>query len=529
MPDEQFADITFPRSGIDVSMGYGQQRTGTTPAGLNVRTFEPLTNRARGASRPGLSKYFPLQVSGSKALVQELAALIDISTVPGGGSVQPNVAGRVVNIVAVSGGNVFVTQPGVPTWSSPTNNTGNTTPLLTTGVVRSAPNNQKLYFADGQNYCYFDPNTNQVNPWVATAGTLPRDKSNNAPRLICTWRGRTVLSGLLFDPQNWFMSAVSDPTNWDTNPFAPSPAQAIFGNNSPLGLIGDVVTTMIPWRDDVLIMGGDHTIWQFSGDPMNGGTIDLVSDSIGMAWGIPWAKGPDGTVYFVSNRTGIYALVPGQGFPQRISQSIEQLLVPINTGTSIIRLAWNDRFQGLDLFVSNGSASASATHYFWEQRSGAWWQVAFTNNDQNPLCLCVCDGNNPGDRTVLIGSWDGYVRAIDPTATNDDGYPIQSAVIIGPLLTPQFDDMLLKDIQAVLGAASGQVQYQVFVGSTAEIALSTPSVSSGTWTTAGRNLTNYIRRSGHAVWIQLSSSQPWALEGIRARIATQGKVRRRGI
>ncbi len=148
----------------------------------------------------------------------------------------------------------------------------------------------------------------------------------------------------------------------------------------------------------------------------------------------------------------------------------------------------------------------------------------------DPLCCCTFDGNTPGDRAALIGSWDGYVRAIDPTASTDDGTAIASEVMLGPILSPNFDDMMVKDIQGVLGETSGSVNYAVYVGPTAEAALGSASVVSGTWTSdnGGRNLTSFVRASGHAVYILLSSNSPWALEAVRARIATQGKVRMRG-
>ncbi len=35
------------------------------------------------------------------------------------------------------------------------------------------------------------------------------------PRLVVRYRGRTVLSGLLADPGNWFMSSVDEPRNFE--------------------------------------------------------------------------------------------------------------------------------------------------------------------------------------------------------------------------------------------------------------------------------------------------------------------------
>lgn len=532
---EQFADLGFPRAGIDLSRAFVKQMPrpmadgsygNTTAVGLNVRTFEPTTNRSRGGQRAGLSRYIATQPAGMN-VIQELFTLVGVGYTDPGGSMQQSASGRVVNLVAVSGGNVYVATAGGTGWTAAVNSTSASPPLITSGVVRSTSLNQKLWYADGAHWCYYDPADNAVHIWAATAGSLPVDNAGNLPRLICTWRGRMILSGLENDPQNWFMSAVSDPTNWDYAPAAQNPAQAIAGNNSALGLIGDVVTTMIPYTDDVLIMGGDHTLWQFSGDPMAGGQIDLISDAIGIAWGIPWCKGPDGTIYFVSNRTGVYALTPGQGAPVRISQQIEQLLIPIDTGTNTIRLIWDDRFQGLHIFITPTATQSVTTHFFWEQRATAWWQDSFANVNHNPLCCCVFDGNTPGDRRPLIGSWDGFVRSIDPAASTDDGYPISSSVMLGPLLTVNMDEILLKDVQAVLGQTSGSIAYAIYVGATAEIALSNTPVATGVWN-PGRNLLSHVRRSGHAVWIQLSASNPWALEAIRCRIAGQGKVRQRG-
>ena len=537
MTDEIERDAHFPKAGVDVSRAFsrqpnrpvgpdGTEYARTTPRGLNVRSYEPLTGRRRGGSREGLKKYVPAPIV-SGWVVQDLRLLVaDGISPPGGGVPQPSQSGRVVTLVAVSQGNVYVVNPGDTAWTAANNATGLTPPLNFTGLMYSAPNNQKLWFVDGTNYVYYAPNSNTVFPWTASAGSLPRDDDNNGARLICTWRGRTVLSGLLKDPQNYFMSRVSDPTDYDYSPASTSPDQAFAGNNGPLGLIGDVVTCLIPYSDDVLIFGGDHTVFLMRGDPMAGGQVDLVTDAVGMAFGQPWARDPYGNVYFFSNRTGIYRLFPGQP-PVRISQAIEQQLQAIDTGAYNVCMLWNDRFQGLHVFVSPLAAPAPSTHLFWEQRTGAWWNDAFADANYDPLCCVTFDGNNPSDRVPLIGSWDGYVRAIDPTATTDDGTAFTSSVVIGPFLTNTLDDVLLKEIQGVLGETSGQVTWQVFVGSTAEKALSSTAVASGTWS-AGRNLTNVIRRSGHAVYIRLTSTNSWAMEAIRLRIAGMGKVRRRG-
>lgn len=530
---DEMVSWSFPKAGWDTSMAFGKQPNrpltqkseyGRTSAlAVNVRAFEPGTNRMRGGSRSGLAKWNSRQPAGEEWVVQYMDLLV---TVDPGAVVESSQSGRIVQLVAVSKGNVAVATAGDTAWTTPVNNTGETPPLNITGLIYGASNNQIMYFADGVNWVKYTPATNTLDAWTASAGTLPEDSEENTPRLIENWRGRIVLSGLVEDPQNWFMSAVDDPTNFDYSPLSITPTQAVAGNNAPQGLIGDVITGMCPYTDDVLIFFGDHSIFVMRGDPMAGGQIDMLTNSVGAAFGRAWCMDPYGTIYFFSNRCGIYSLVPGQK-PQRISQPIENFVQSIDTGANSIRLIWNDRQQGFHIFITPLDAPAASTHLFYEARQNAWWQDEFANKNHDPLCCCTFDGNLPGDRAVLVGGWDGYVRELSMTATRDDGYDIASEVVIGPLTTAQLDDMMLFDMQAVLGTDSGSVTFAVYLGRTAEEALSSVPIATGTWG-AGRNFTNSIRRASHAVYVKLSATSAWALESIRLRVATRGKVRQRG-
>lgn len=440
---------------------------------------------------------------------------------------QTSQSGRVVTLIAVVQGQVYYTQAGGTGWTLATNNTLENPPLNISGVVYSAPSNQKLWFADGINYCYFNAQTGTVETWAPSASTLslPVDGSNNTPRLIATWRGRAVVSGLVEDPQNWFMSKIDDFTNFDYAPLSPASSDAVAGNNSPLGTVGDVITGICPVTDDLLLFFGDHSIWMLKGDPMAGGQIDNISNTIGAAWGEAFCQDPNGNIYFMSNRMGVYIMTPGQQ-PQRISQQIEQQLALIDSGSNSVRLQWDDYYQGFHMFVTPLTEPGASTHYFYETRTNAWWPTVFGNTDHSPIASVIFDGNLPGDRVALIGSWDGYVRAFSKDATDDDGTPIESFVWIGPLLTKDMDELLVKDLQCILADASGDVTYEVFQGRTAELALQADPVETGTWS-AGRNVLNLVRASAHATYLKLSSTNQWAMEQIRVRVQGQNKIARR--
>ncbi len=81
--DESFVDLRFPLKGVDVSQGFGMQQPGTTPIGQNVRAYDTLTLRARGGSRPGLTRYINAQVNGTN-VIQELNYVVGVGYVAPG-------------------------------------------------------------------------------------------------------------------------------------------------------------------------------------------------------------------------------------------------------------------------------------------------------------------------------------------------------------------------------------------------------------------------------------------------------------
>jgi hypothetical protein len=76
-PPDQYADFLFPVNGLDLYQSFMNQRPGTTPVGLNVRAYEPGTQRARGGARPGLSKWIPPQLPSGAHVIQHLNYIVD--------------------------------------------------------------------------------------------------------------------------------------------------------------------------------------------------------------------------------------------------------------------------------------------------------------------------------------------------------------------------------------------------------------------------------------------------------------------
>ena len=427
---------------------------------------------------------------------------------------------RNIKRVAVCNGTVetFTTSG----FTTPTNGSG----ALNASAPRifSAALFDRLYFADGTSTKFYNLTTNTVSTWTASSGSLP-DDGTYKPRLVELWGGRIVLSGLPKDPHNWFMSAMNNADNWDYSPSTTVETQAVAGNNSNAGKVGDIINCMIPYSDDLLIFGCDHSIWQLSGDPMSGGRIDRISDMTGMSFGRPWAKTPGGAIYFWGSRGGVYRMLPG-GQPERLSADrIDERLSTVDIENVLVTMSWDDRTQGLHIFISPLTAAAT-THYYYDARNDAFWPDQFGSTSHDPIAVHLFDGDDPADRSLILGGRDGYIRKIDVTADDDDGEDIDSYVFIGPVKLTQNRSFRVDEIQVLMGDNSDGARLELYVGNTVEGAFNSTSVAYETdRLVAGRNRSIRPRRRGHAAFIKIANDLPdshWSYESMNIGLTPYG-------
>lgn len=84
LPAEQFYDLSFPLAGINNMGAFSDAKPQQMPNGefgrtaqdaLNVRSFETQTQRGRGGSRPGLTKYIATPLVAGW-IVQDLNSVV---------------------------------------------------------------------------------------------------------------------------------------------------------------------------------------------------------------------------------------------------------------------------------------------------------------------------------------------------------------------------------------------------------------------------------------------------------------------
>jgi hypothetical protein len=435
---------------------------------------------------------------------------------------------RTTKLITISGGSIYV---GNSLGLNLANNGSGA--VNAAGIVGVQEAFQKAYFCDGvaSHYKVMDLATTTVSTWTPSAGSLPIGSvdTTKACKIITIYRGRVVLAGLQEDPQNWFMSKAGDPLDWNYSPTTPSAIQAVAGNNSNAGLVGDIITALMPFQDDLLFFGGDHTLWVMRGDPAAGGQVDNISRQIGVVGPYAWTWDTSSNLYFLG-QNGMYRLSAGGVQPDLISKGkLDRFFADINFADRVVRLLYDREWQGVHIFLTPQNQPASPVdHIFWDERTNGFWR------DQYPVAIgptavYLFDADDPDDRAVLMGGFDSYIRNFSDAATDDDGTAIDSYARF-PILHPglpmgQFE---LAEMQINTDAGGHSLTLEIFRGHTPEAAaVSTTAIFSKTLV-AGRNLPIRKRIRANAFQFRLRNNtinQTWAFESGSAVIKGVGRLR----
>lgn len=438
--------------------------------------------------------------------------------VPAGG------ATRETSLVTVAGGTIKKVVG--TTVSTPIGGTGSVTTAFGNVQLQNAYN--KVFVVDGTNSKVFNLVSNTVSDWdsLVTDGTL-----QPGARLIALYRGRIVLSGVVDDPNNWFMSRVGDPFDWDYSPATTSALDAVAGNNSQAGLVGDVVTALIPFGDDLMIIGGDSTIWQMTGDPAAGGSLDMISDQTGIAFGRAWAKDPSNTLYFMGI-DGIYRMRIG-GSPESLTTGrMDAAFGSIDLSLNRVQLEWNFLKKELWVIITPLDNTSTVRVYVWDQRTDSWWPDAY-DDSQGPAVIYGFDGEREQDKLFLLGCRDGWIRAQSDTGVDDSGFAIPNHVQFTQHVAADASQTVrLGEMVFLMGENSGAVAVEVYAGETADQLVASTTPRAVRVVRAGRNaaLRNRVRAYGLKILLRQSGTAPqhtrWALERCDGNFVPAGRARK---
>ena len=411
-------------------------------------------------------------------------------------------------LIAVCDGNVKQVLPS----SAPTLTGGAGALSATSRYVQAAALLGKVFLVDGNTAKFVDMRELTVQDWVPEGrGFVPK-----TCRIVEPYLGGIFLAADESDSDNWFLTGRPRPFDFDYSPAVPTVNQAVDGSLSLAGRVPDSITGFASIFDDIAIVLCDHTIWRLTGDPAANGRFDLISGSVGGAFGRAWAQAPDGALFFWSPQIGL-CMTDGTRVQPISRTRLDRAFQDVDLTKFFIRLAWNHRYDGLDIMVCpfNGVAESPIT-FFWERSVDAFWEDDRSVSSRDVTDILVVDGDLPDDRVMALGCRDGRVRRWDETALGDDAVPINSNVLIGPISggNSRYETMLSR-LQILLEQTGGRVQVRLFTSNTPD---GIGSLVYHRTVYPGLTPEVPVRIRGGYVWLEVASQDPWAYEDIRASL-----------
>lgn len=254
------------------------------------------------------------------------------------------------------------------------------------------------------------------------------------------FNGRLWLAGG-DDPYGWGMARLADPYDWNDRPEAVDEAMPVSSGSSPLGPVPDIVRCLMPWTTDVAYEGCERSLYRIEGNPASDGRRIFVAD-IGVAKGQgSYCLDHIGNLYFMAAHGDVMRIRVGQGYPESLTDNRIGARLR-DTDFQIYRpvLVWSKAESALHVFLVpratalSGSLPQATVHWVWQAQFDAWHPTIYPGGPERVVTAALpFDGDDPGDRTVLVGFAGGAIGQIDRYADSDMGTPIPWHVTMGPL------------------------------------------------------------------------------------------------
>lgn len=367
----------------------------------------------------------------------------------------------------------------------------------------------------------FDPIEDTLTLWTATSGQTP----TGCP-LVVRYLDRLVLAGADIAPHVWYMSAVSDPLDWDYSQTLVT--SAVAGNSSNLGIPGYAITALVVNKDDYLIISNRQQLWLMRGDPGYGGSFSNISKNVGIIAPNAWCITPENQLVFLSTQ-GVYVLSIAEG-----SYGIEPFsrnVVPeelINLDIEAFHISFEYDFSndGVHIFVVSKNYDARY-HWYIDWPTKTFWKMKYSE-DHEPFVMHNYQCAVSGHGGLLLGCRDGYLRHFRDDAVLDEDTNFESYVLCGPITLAQ-DGYLGKivTIEGTIDGESSNVTWELMPGLTYQATVSASASSTGIWED-GLNVPVYAACLGQAFALKVSgdTESAWSFEDVIVSARDAGRRRK---
>ena len=419
-------------------------------------------------------------------------------------------------LIAVSGGDVRL----IDATSSTMLTDGESALSSSVNAIYVANLGAYAFFADGSaTPKYYEPDGDAVLPWMSMGGngTVPSEF-----KYIESWDKRLVVFGFDDAPDEYAFAARNDGFDWQYT--SDTPLTAISGSTGSIGRFPGKLSAMIPYNDDLLLMCGDNSIHELTGDPSDGGVLSQVTSEVGVAPGRAWVQDLFGNVFFFGSLGGVYRLSLDTSPVKISSNAVERRLQNIDPSTAQITMQHDEQRQGLWLFIWEPSTNNSFS-YFYSYRTEGWFPIEFAEGDYRPVVSSkMTDGSFTGTTEIILGCPDGFIRKLDSTLQLDESSRFPAHAVMGPFIarSGMGDDVLVEHLSSNFSRLS-RAKVTVRSGDTPEEAVENPK---DMWSTNVSGRENSFPRTGApsvSVKIERVSGQT-QIEGMRLKMRDQRKL-----
>lgn len=374
----------------------------------------------------------------------------------------------------------------------------------------------------------YDPIEETVKLWKADSGLghVP-----GGQKIIARWRDRLILAGGDTAPHVWYMSAIGRPNDWlfaDTDP-----SGAIAGIASRAGTTSEPITAIVPHRDLCLYIATEHSLWIMLGDPSAGGTLELLSDQIGILDKHAWTFTADFELVFLSH-DGIYVIVQPCGVQPPQSVSREKLpaeLLKITRENFYINLVWDQLHRGIHIYVIP-KGKGVARWWFLDWTNKAFWPMQYPEDFQ-PATAVEGQIHHAKFDGIRFGSIDGRIRTWSGYFYGDGTSPITARLSYGPFNLAGDDVMegLVTSVQVTMAEMEdSQARLKVFAEATPEaLEKSQPRYEAQLEASPqdGLQARTYprVRGGAAALAVQHQGYMPWGIDSIQMAVRAAGWLR----
>lgn len=467
---------------------------------------------------------FVTEVSGAVVSKAEIAPLVQAEPTP-----------LTEVLIAVCDGNIVLSEDGInaSTVASGVGAFGNSD-------LVSLVEYQRKVWGVGTGFAkVFDPepSTLTTSSWPVTAGSLPASSGAGLTRctLLENFLDRLVMAGDVTDPQNAFMTAVGDATDFDTS--ADNEGRAFALGTGLTGRIGQPITCIKQAANGTLVFGCTSQMWRLTGDPSGGSPfLAPASLSSGIS-GKDAAILADASTLIAHSPDGAFVIGSGPGEPA-VNLSAAVLGTGIEIPAADIALYYvivvRDTARKLTYIFLTPKASGATVHYVYDEQAGGfqpgkggWFEDQY-DPSIGPTAARMFRGE------LILGTRDGRLLKYSETVTADDGVAFTSRVPLTLLdaKASNHDAVKVEMTSLVLADDSDPVSLRVYRGRTAEEAL-IGTARSRAWTREVPAYSGEIRQVAKApalcfeLWNE-SALRGWSLESLEVDYTIERNGARHG-